>query len=168
MEKLKKALPVIALLLVVVIFTVSLFGGEVKTSTASGFAMGSPVNVTVYDTKNGEDYCNQAIEKIKYIDDNFLSHTFTSSATYKLNNGGTVKSEWLAEYLNKCFDLIHESESNRFTLFSGEFKDLWKIEDGGYIPTSDELAQVLENHKNSLIAIDEDNKEISIDSGKLD
>ena len=168
MEKLKKSLPILALLLVVVIFTVSLFGGEVKTSTANGFAMGSPVNVTVYDTKNGEDYCNQAIERIKYIDDNFLSHTFTSSATYKLNNGGTVKSEWLAEYLNKCFDLIHESNSNKFTLFSGEFKDLWKIEDGGYIPTSDELAKVLENHENSLIAIDEDNNEISIDSGKLD
>lgn len=168
MEKLKKALPILALLLVVVIFTVSLFGGEVKTSIASGFAMGSPVNVTVYDTKNGEDYCNQAIERIKYIDDNFLSHTFTSSATYKLNNGETVKSEWLAEYLNKCFNLIHKSESNRFTLFSGEFKDLWKIEDGGYIPTSDEFAKVLENHENSLIAIDEDNNEISIDSGKLD
>ena len=67
MEKLKKLLPILALLLVVVAFAVSLFGGEVKTSTASGFAMGSPVNVTVYDTKNGEDYCNQAIERIKYI-----------------------------------------------------------------------------------------------------
>ena len=167
MEKLKKSLPILALMLVVVVFLVSLFGEE-KVATVSGYAMGSPINVTIYDEKNGEDYCNKAIERIKYIDDNFLSHTFTSSATYKLNNGGTVKSEWLAEYLNKCFDLIHESNSNKFTLFSGEFKDLWKIENGGYIPTSDELAQVLENHENSLIAIDEDNKEISIDSGKLD
>ena len=168
MEKLKKALPVLALLFVVVIFAISLFGSEVKVATTTGFSMGSPVNVTIYDVKNGEDYCIKAIERIKYIDEKFLSHTNSTSDVYKLNNGETVESEWFAEYLNKCFDLIHESKSNSFTLFSGEFKDLWKIEEGGYIPTSDELAQVLENHKNSLIAIDDDNNKISIDTGKLD
>ncbi len=168
MEKLKKVFPVLAVLLIIVIFAGSLFNGKTETATASGFSMGSPVNVTIYDTKNGEDYCNKAIERIKYIDENFLSHTLPTSAVYKLNNGETVEDEWFAEYLNKCFDLIHESNSNKFTLFSGEFKDLWKIENGGYVPTSDELAKVLENHKNSLIAIDDDNNEISIDTGKLD
>ncbi len=168
MGKLKKSLPVLALLLVVVIFAVSLFGGEVKIATVSGFSMGSPVNVTIYDEKNGEEYCNKAIERIKYIDENFLSHTNSNSVVYKLNNGEAVKSDWFAEYLDTCFDLRHKSNSDSFTLFSGEFKDLWKIEDGGYIPTSNELEKVLENHENTLIAIDEDNKEISIGTGKLD
>ena len=168
MEKLKKSLPILALMLVVVIFVISLFNSEKKVATADGFSMGSPVNVTVYDEKNGEDYCNKAVERIKYVDENYLSHTLSTSVVYKLNNKKPVKNEWFAQYLDACLDLMHESDSNRFTLFSGEFKDLWKIENGGYIPTSDELAKVLENHENSLIAIDNDNNEISIGTGKLD
>ncbi len=164
MEKLKKTIPVLAVILIVVFFTVSLFESSKKAATASGYAMGSPINVTVYDTKNGEDYCNKAIDRIKYVDENFLSHTLTTSATYKLNKGEMVESEWFAKYLDNCLDL--NAKSKRFTLFSGEFKELWKIEDGGYVPTSDEIAKVLENHKNALITID--NNQISIGAGKLD
>lgn len=165
MEKLKKSLPILALLLVVVIFAVSLFGEE-KTATVTGYSMGSPVNITVYDKEDGEDYCNKAIERIKYVDENFLSHTTPNSAVYKLNNGELVESEWFAEYLDTCLDLIHESKSNRFTLFSGEFKDLWKIEDGGYIPTSDELTQILENHKNTKLI--SEGQKLCLEGGKLD
>ncbi len=168
MEKLKKLIPILAVIFVAVIFLSSLLGGNKKPTTKSGFAMGSPVNVTVYGTKNGEAYCDKAIERIKYVDENFLSHTITTSAVYKLNNGEAVKNEWLVEYLNTCFGLIEKSKSNRFTLFSGEFKDLWQIEAGGYIPTSDELTKALENHKNSLIAVDNNTNEITKDAGKLD
>lgn len=168
MEKLKKVFPILAVLLVIIIFIVSFFGSLTADSEASGFIMGSPVDIKVYNEKNGDTLCYYVIEKIKLIDTVYLSHTNSPSAVYKLNNGETVKDKWFAEYLNKCFDLMHDSKSNKFTLFSGGFKDLWKIEEGGYIPTSDELAQVLENHKNSLIAIDDDNNEISIDTGKLD
>lgn len=164
MEKLKKTLPILALLLVAVIFAVSLFGGEVKMAAATGFAMGSPVNVTVYDAKNGEDYCNKAIERIKYVDENFLSHTISTSAVYKLNNGKTVESKWFTEYLEKCIDLNAKSE--KFTLFSGEFKDLWKIESGGYVPTDDEIAKVLENHINANFYFEDDL--VCINTSKLD
>lgn len=168
MEKLKKILPVLAILLIIIIFIVSFFGSLTTDSEASGFIMGSPVDIKVYNEKDGDTLCYYVIEKIKLIDTVYLSHTNSPSAVYKLNNGETVNDKWFAEYLDACLDLIHESKSNKFTLFSGEFKDLWKIEDGGYIPESDELAKVLENHKNSLIAIDDDNNEISIDTGKLD
>lgn len=168
MEKLKKILPVLAILLIIIIFIVSFFGSLTTDSEASGFIMGSPVDIKVYNEKNGDTLCYYVIEKIKLIDTVYLSHTNSPSAVYKLNNGETVNDKWFAEYLDACLDLIHESKSNKFTLFSGEFKDLWKIEEGGYIPVSDELAKVLENHKNSLIAIDDDNNEISIDTGKLD
>lgn len=169
MEKLKKVFPILAVLLVIIIFIVSFFGSLTTDSEASGFIMGSPVDIKVYNEKNGDALCADALERIKFIDRVYLSHTNSTSAVSILNRDGELISDkWFAEYLNKCFDLIHDSKSNKFTLFSGGFKDLWKIEEGGYIPTSDELAQVLENHKNSLIAIDDDNNEISIDTGKLD
>ena len=166
MEKLKKTLPILAVALIVVLFVVSLLGEQTKTESVTGFSMGSPVNITVYNSKNGKDICSQAIERINYIDKTFLSHTNSDSAVSKLNKGETVKDEWFADYIDNCIEL--NSKSPKFTLFSGEFKDLWKIENGGYIPTDDELAKVLENHKNSLIAIDNDNNEVSIGSGKLD
>lgn len=169
MEKLKKVFPILAVLLVIIIFIVSFFGSLTTDSEASGFIMGSPVDIKVYNEKNGDTLCADALERIKFIDRVYLSHTNSTSAVSILNRDGELISDkWFAEYLDACLDLIHESKSNKFTLFSGEFKDLWKIEEGGYIPTSDELAKVLENHKNSLIAIDDDNNEISIDTGKLD
>ena len=166
MEKLKKSLPVLAILLIVVIFVVSFFGNLTADSEASSFVMGSPVDVKVYNEKNGDTLCNYAIEKIQLIDTVYLSHTNSTSVVSKLNKGEAVEDEWFADYLDSCIDL--NAKSKKFTLFSGEFKDLWKIENGGYVPTDDELAKVLENHKNSLIAIDNDNYEISTGSGKLD
>lgn len=169
MEKLKKVFPILAVLLVIIIFIVSFFGSLTTDSEASGFIMGSPVDIKVYNEKNGDTLCADVLERIKFIDRVYLSHTNSTSAVSMLNRDGELISDkWFAEYLDACLDLIHESKSNSFTLFSGEFKDLWKIEEGGYIPTSDELAKVLENHKNSLIAIDDDNNKISIDTGKLD
>lgn len=169
MEKLKKILPVLAILIIIIIFIVSFFGSLTTDSEASGFIMGSPVDIKVYNEKNGDTLCADVLERIKFIDREYLSHTNSTSAVSILNRDGELISDkWFAEYLDTCLDLIHESKSDKFTLFSGEFKDLWKIEEGGYIPESDELAKVLENHKNSLIAIDDDNNEISIDTGKLD
>lgn len=169
MEKLKKVFPILAVLLVIIIFIVSFFGSLTTDSETSGFIMGSPVDIKVYNEKNGDTLCADVLERIKFVDRVYLSHTNSTSAVSILNRDGELISDkWFAEYLDACLDLIHESKSNKFTLFSGEFKDLWKIEEGGYIPASDELAQVLENHKNSLIAIDDDNNEISIDTGKLD
>lgn len=164
MQKFKKVLPVLAVILIILIFAVSLFESTEKSATVSGFAMGSPVNVTIYNEKNGEDYCDLAIERIKYVDENFLSHTNSTSAVYKLNNGETVENVWFSNYLENCFELKEKSDS--FTLFSGEFKELWKIEDGGYVPTDDEIAKVLENHNNAKLSV-EDNK-VSINNGKLD
>lgn len=169
MEKLKKVFPILAVLLVIIIFIVSFFGSLTTDSETSGFIMGSPVDIKIYNEKNGDTLCADALERIKFIDRVYLSHTNSTSAVSILNRDGELISDkWFAEYLDACLDLIHESKSDKFTLFSGEFKDLWKIEEGGYIPASDELAKVLENHENSLIAIDEDNNEISIDTGKLD
>ncbi len=164
--KIKKyILPVLAVILIISIFIFSLLSEKTKDVTVSDFAMGSPVNVTVYGEKNGDEHCNLAIKRIKFIDNSYLSHTVSSSAVYTLNEKKTLISDmWFADYLENCVELSKESDS--FTLFSGEFKDLWKIENGGYVPTDDEIAKVLDSHKNASLSIDSNS--ISLNSGKLD
>lgn len=164
MKRLKKILPVFAAALVFLIFTASLLIDGKRAVTASGFAMGSPVSVTVYDKKSSEDYCKIAIDRIKYIDDNFLSHTGTNSAVYRLNRGESVENTRFANYLKECEAITKDFEG--FTLFSGDYKALWKIESGGYVPTENELLQVAEKHKNARLFI-EGNK-ISVENGVLD
>lgn len=167
MEKLKKLLSVLAILLIIVIFVVSFFGSLTTDSEASGFIMGSPVDIKVYNEKDGDTLCFDVLERIKFIDRAYLSHTSSTSVISVLNKDGEIIADkWFGDYFSKCVELSRKSD--KFTLFSGEFKDLWKIEEGGYIPNNDELAKVLENHKNSLIAINDDNNEISINTGKLD
>ena len=164
MEKLKKSMPVLAVLLVAVIFIVSFFSSLTTDSEASGFVMGSPVDVKIYSEKDGDTLCYYVLEKIKLVDTVYLSHTNSTSAVYKLNNGETVEDKWFAEYLDDCIELSRKSE--KFTLFSGEFKDLWKIENGGYVPTSNELAKVLEKHKNANLYFEDDL--FCVNNGKLD
>ncbi len=163
--KIKKyIIPTLAILLVASIFLISLFGGKPKESSVSGFAMGSPVNITVYGVKKGEDYCNQALDRIKYIDNSFLSHTISNSAVYKLNNGEVVDNTWFAEYLKKCVEL--DQGYNGFTLFSGDFKSLWKIENGGYVPSDEEIAEVLKKHNDSKLIFDD--KKVYLNGKNLD
>ena len=54
MEKLKKVFPILAVLLVIIIFIVSFFGSLTTDSETSGFIMGSPVDIKVYNEKNGD------------------------------------------------------------------------------------------------------------------
>ncbi len=165
MKTLKKNLPFVAGLLVVVIFTVSLLSDNSKDATVSGFAMGSPVNVTVYGEKKGEELCTSVIDRISFIDNSYLSHTVKTSAISTLNREKIfISDKWFADYLLECAELSEKSSC--FTLFSGEMKNLWKIEDGGYVPTSEEIAKSLQNLEISSLEIDSNS--ISINNGSLD
>lgn len=164
-KKSKNLLIILAVVLVVVIFTVSLFGSMTNDAEASSFAMGSPVNVKVYDKKKGDTLCGYAVERIKFIDNAYLSHTISSSAVSALNRDGKLTADkWFGDYLTKCVELSAKSDS--FTLFSGDVKDLWQIENGGYIPTDDEVAKSLQNLKNFSFSID--SNYISINNSSLD
>ena len=161
----KYIVPVLAVILVVSIFLISLFGGKPKEATASGFAMGSPVNITVYGVKNGEEICLSAIDRVKEIDKNYLSHTLSNSAVFLLNKNRQVEcDQWFVDYMTKCMELSAKYDS--FTLFSGGFKSLWKIEDGGYVPNSDEIAKVLAECQASSLNIS--GKTITLSGGNLD
>ena len=161
----KNIVPFLAVVLVVVIFAVSLLSDNSKESSVSGFAMGSPVTVTIYGEKNGDELCTTAIQKINFIDNRYLSHTVTTSSLSALNREKTIAfDKWFGNYLDECVDLAEKSDC--FTLFSGELKKLWKIEDGGYVPTNDEIAQSVKNLKKSSLKIHKNS--ISINSGLID
>ena len=63
MEKLKKVFPILAVLLVIIIFIVSFFGSLTTDSETSGFIMGSPVDIKVYNEKNGDTLCADVLER---------------------------------------------------------------------------------------------------------
>ena len=158
-------MPVLAVLVVISIFVFSLVNTMMKDAQASNFAMGSPVTVKVYAEKDGDALCATAIEKIKHIDNMYLSHNFQTSAISALNRDGVCSTDqWFTQYLNECISLSDKCE--KFTLFSGELKELWKVEDGGYVPSDIEITQILENLGNASIKIE--NNKVSINNGKLD
>ena len=161
----KIIVPVFAILIVVSIFAFSLFNSMMSDAEASNFAMGSPVTIKVYGEKNGDTLCGYAIERIKSIDNAYLSHTISTSAVSALNRDGSLTADkWFGDYLTKCVELSAKSDS--FTLFSGFMKNLWQIENGGYIPTDDEVAKSLENLKNSSLTIN--SNYISTNNNSLD
>lgn len=164
-KKSKNFLIISAVVLVIVIFTVSLFGNMTNDAEASNFAMGSPVNVKVYGEKKGDTLCGYAIERIKFIDNTYLSHTISTSAVSVLNKDGSLATdEWFGEYLTKCVELSAKSDS--FTLFSGYMKDLWQIENGGYVPTNSEIADLLQKLENTELTIK--SNEMTLQNGKID
>lgn len=165
MKKVTKFMPFLAGFLVILIFIFSLINSSMKDASLSNFAMGSPVNIKVYGERNGDDLCSNAFERISFIDRAYLSHNISTSAVSVLNAEKTIVADkWFSDYLDDCVELSEKSDC--FTLFSGEMKELWKIEDGGHIPSDDEIAKTLDNLKNTSLKIDSNT--ISITNGILD
>ena len=165
MKKSRILLTISAVVLVTAIFITSLLQSNTKDASLSNFAMGSPVTIKVYGEKNGDNLCSSAFDRISYIDRTYLSHNMGTSAVSTLNkNQLVVADEWLSGYLEECVELSEKSSC--FTLFSGEMKSLWKIEDGGYVPTDDEIARTFENLNKASVKID--NNSISINNSFLD
>lgn len=161
----KIIIPVFAVLLVISIFAFSFFDSMMSDADGSTFAMGSPVTVKIYGERNGDEMIEPALETVKLLEKTYLSHSLSGSAISILNKENEiVSSDWFTDYIKKCIDLSDKSE--RFTLFSGELKELWKIEEGGYVPSDDEILQALENLKGASVKIE--NNTIIIKGGKLD
>ena len=165
MKKVTKFVPFLAGFLVILIFFFSLINSSMKDASLSNYAMGSPVNIKVYGERNGDDLCSNAFERISFIDRAYLSHNISTSAVSVLNAEKTIVADkWFSDYLDDCVELSEKSDC--FTLFCGEMKELWKIEDGGYIPSDDEIAKTLDNLKNTSLKIDSNT--ISMTNGILD
>ncbi len=164
--KLKQyVIPISALLVIALIFVLSLFSERNKEFSANGYAMGSPVSVTVYDEHDGDEIGEDAIYKIQELDKDYLSHTNENSFVYKLNTEKFVEAdEWFLDYIDTCINL--SAKNDRFTLFSGEMKELWQVENGGYVPTDEEITNVLNSLKNSSLKIE--NNKITLNNGILD
>lgn len=165
MKKVTKFVPFLAGFLVILIFIFSLINSSMKDASLSNYAMGSPVNIKVYGERNGDDLCGNAFERISFIDRAYLSHNISTSAVSILNAEKTIVADkWFSDYLDDCVELSEKSDC--FTLFCGEMKELWKIEDGGYIPSDYEIAKTLDNLKSTSLKFDSNT--ISITNGILD
>lgn len=165
----KIIIPVFAVLLVISIFAFSFFDSMMSDADGSTFAMGSPVTVKIYGERNGDEMIEPALETVKLLEKTYLSHSLSGSAISILNKENEiVSSDWFTDYIKKCIDLSDKSE--RFTLFSGELKELWKIEEGGYVPSDDEILQALENLKGASVKIENNTiitKGVKLDLGAL-
>ena len=161
----KIIIPVFAVLLVISIFAFSFFDSMMSDADGSTFAMGSPVTVKIYGERNGDEMIEPALETVKLLEKTYLSHSLSGSAISILNKENEIVSnDWFTDYIKKCIDL--SDKSARFTLFSGELKELWKIEEGGYVPSDNEILQALENLKGASVKIE--NNTIITKGGKLD
>lgn len=149
-KKKKSILIFFSCVLLCSLFALSLLNMKNKPVTVGSFSMGSPVNITVYGAK--EETAQKAAEEIKKLDSEYLSHNLSSSLVCRLNAGNTAEAdEYFTEYLKKCLALSADSE--KFTLLSGTLKSLWKTEDGGYVPTEEEINNVIPtlSEKNIII-----------------
>ena len=165
--KKKKIIQIICVLLAVaIIIPVIVLNSPRQFSTVADMSMGSPCKVTVYGGKDRTIKCNNANEQIKKLDREMLSHTIESSYTYSINKNSTatVSDEYIM-YLKNILNLANYVKG--FTLLSGNLKDLWKIEEGGYVPTAEEIKEVLPKISNDNIVI-EGNKVTIKNGGKLD
>ena len=136
-----------------------------KENTQTGFAMGSAVTITAYGRKNNTEAAEKAIADLKRADSEFLSPTAEGSLVYRLNLEGEAEgTDDFIRYLKNC--LILSKECAGFTLLSGAANKLWKIEDGGYIPTEEEINQLKIGMNDENLVI-EGNKISLKNGGKL-
>lgn len=152
LKKRNGILMIFACVSLTLVFVISLFSTPKAPAEVQGFAMGSPVKITVYGEKGGEEKAKSALENVKQLDRVYLSHTLPSAYAYKLNSERAVEADdYFKNYLSKCIEL--SSDSDGFTLFSGRLKALWKTEDGGYVPAESEINEILSDLRSTRISI---------------
>lgn len=164
MKAKKYIFPALAILLTAAVFIWSFMNEKESVYEKQSFAMGSPVKVTVYDEKDCENSVSSALTAVTELDAKYLSSTLDSSLAFKLNSERQIEADsFFADYLKKCLALSAECE--KFTLLSGQLKALWKIEDGGYIPSDEEIAKILSDTDDESIKINDST--VSLNGGSL-
>lgn len=134
--------------------------------TQYGFACGSEVKVTVFDTKDGDEKAKSAVDEINRLDSNVLSDTLSTSAVYKLNESGEYTDDGgeLVSYINECAELI--SSCSKMTLLSKPISDIWNISGGGRIPSDEELADAVKKADMKNLSVS-GNKITLLNGGKM-
>ncbi len=129
-----------------------------------GFACGSVVNIKTYGCIN--DNCQNALDEINILDSKYLSANQDSSLVYMLNAKGSVSDETgrLSDILNEYIGMSKDSDS--FSLMCGELKSLWDMDGEGYLPSQDEINEILPGVNDANIKIND--TDISISAGKMD
>lgn len=153
LKTVKKLLPVLAILLVVVVFVYSLISEKSGEAKVVGFACGSEVTVSASGSFDSENKAQKALNEAQRLDRDILSDTLASSATYKLNELGyyTDDSLELVAYINECSELV--SKCPQMTLLSKPFIDEWGITNSPKVPSPEEVKKTVSKANMSNLKI---------------
>lgn len=165
MKAVRKLLPVVAVTLLVIVFGYSFFkekSGDVKKVD---FACGSEVVVSVFNTFNGEEVAQKALDEAKKLDRYVLSDTLPTSKTYLLNENGSCTDETgeLISYINECKKLT--DKCSEMTLLSKPFVIAWDITGEGRIPSKEEITKTVKKARMTNLSIS--GNEITLKNGAL-
>ncbi|MBQ7918885.1 MAG: FAD:protein FMN transferase [Lachnospiraceae bacterium] len=122
-----------------------------RTFVAMGTVVG--VNLYVEDEQQGEEVQTLIAEKLKELENRYLSYRVEDSEIWKINHSGgecVQVSDFLYEHLQKVWE-ISEKSGGALDVTVGEVTRLWNIDahadapEGFVIPGKEELAAALTN-----------------------
>lgn len=139
----KKAVGVVAALVVAVMATFVVYDATVnKTVSESFFAMNTLVSAEVTGM-TAKDDCREIERIVSELDTETLSRTAENSAVYMLNkNGGGEIDKKTAEYFSLLLDVCEKS-GGAFDFTLGGVSDLWNFGSNPVIPDESALADAL-------------------------
>lgn len=139
-----------------------------KKSTQSTFMLDTYISMTVYG-KNSDQAIKKCVSEISELEKVFSAYD-KSSELYKLNSSSdSIKpvSKELSDITEKAIDYSKKT-NNKFDITIKPIIDLWKISDGGYVPTDEEIALSLKNVGISGISINRNQIEFKNKNAKID
>ncbi|MFZ7121301.1 MAG: FAD:protein FMN transferase [Eubacteriaceae bacterium] len=134
--------------------------------TKSDFYLDTIVNIKIYDpNKNSELIIDKAFERIQQLE-KMLSVHIEGSDLYKIQENAGFKSSVVSD---ETYYVIGKScyyssiSQGHFDITAGPLIDLWRIDPPeGYVPSEDELEEVLSKIDYKKIIMDEEKKSIKL------
>lgn len=128
------------------------FCGCAQKQTSSSFVMNTVFNQTVYGSKE----ILRENEQIAAEIENEFSRTKENTEIYNLNaNKEAVLSENTLYVLKYALEVSKETDG-ALDVTLGGVSDLWDIQNGGYVPTNEEINSLLQNCGSENIKINGD------------
>lgn len=134
----------IVLVLMIMVLMLSSCQNQEEYYTREIYAMDTVVGISIPSTvSKAEKYCNDAVYYINELEGE-LSATNSESALTKLNNTAEamVLEGSLLEVVGYAVDIAQKTDG-AFDPTCYALTDLWKVSNGGYLPTENEVSMAL-------------------------
>ncbi len=139
-----------------------------ELSTKNVFMLDTYISMTAYG-KGAEDALEKCVSEIS-SSENIFSAYKESSETYKINLSKEKKrkaSEKIIDIVKKAIEYSKKT-NGKFDITIKPITDLWKINDGGYVPDDEEIAFALKGVSIDNIDVGENFIEFKNESTKID